>query len=102
MSTVRLSVNGLDVVTPIDTGANYSVMSRSFASKLKKIYDKLERSAHKHSRRSPHPTKRKLYVTYHYKWHYKWPAAFVIVLLNCPRDVILSMGFLIQEGSDMM
>lgn len=36
-SDVQLSIDGLDVVALIDTGADYLVMSGSFASKLKKV-----------------------------------------------------------------
>lgn len=96
-SDVQLSIDGLDVVALIDTGADYSVMSGSFASKLKKVTTRWDgphiRTAGGHLVTPSGMCTSRVTID-----GTTYPSEFVI-LPNCSRDVILGMDFLTDNGA---
>ena len=96
-SDVQLSIDGFDVVALVDTGADYSVMSGSFASKLRKVTTSWDgphiRTAGGHLVTPSGTCTSRVTIN-----GTTYPAAFVI-LPKCSRDVILGMDFLTDNGA---
>lgn len=96
-SDVKVSIDGFVVVALIDTGADYSVMSGPFASKLKKVMTRWDgphiRTAGGHLVTPSGTCTSRVTID-----GTTYPAEFVI-LPNCSRDVILGMDFLTDNGA---